>query len=102
MNSQQIKYAKERLRELYNEKVKSLPTYGYTIKEKDELFEVGEYTVEKVGTTYVIVWTGESEFREENVKKRAAYEAQYKNTLDAIMLGDEPAADLIKAFGDFE
>ena len=102
MNNQQIKYAKERLQALFYEKTKGLPNYGYTAAERDKLYEEGRYHVDKVSGNYVIVWADESEYREENANKRAKYKAQYENTLDAIMLGDEPAADLIKAFGDFE
>lgn len=100
MNTSQIKYARERLNAIKNERLAAAgPQYGYTFAEKEKLYADGKYSVQIVNGQFYVVFDGEKEYRDDTAVKRAIINKEYAETLDRIMLGDEAEAlSLLAAF----
>lgn len=115
MNQQQIKYARQRIEQLYAEKRKEIQLKTrtdaviLTAAQKCEALRNGEFIVDKSALTancyswqYAIRFPAEQPAQidhEEFKRLSAKLDALYTKTMDELMLGDnEEAAKLIKAF----
>lgn len=103
MNSQQLKYARERLNEIYREKqqkIGSSYSWGLSTEEKIKAYNEGNVGIDHDGQgNFKIVFEGEVERREELKLADEKLKKDYKNILDELVLGDtEVALHLINSF----
>lgn len=102
MNSQQLKYAKERLEQLYRQKsdaLGSVYSWGLTQEEKIRAFHDGDYGVELKNNGFVVVFSGDEEKKEFKRKESVKLKEEYNRIMDELVLGDqEQALALINQF----
>ena len=110
MNSTQTKYARERAKDIFNDKMaelsKKYTAKPFTTDEAIEALLAGKFKIVEVPKNYSNQWYNRVSFddapkvdTEAHMEERRALQEKYRRLLDELVLGDnQEALKLLKAF----